>query len=430
MDQISPVELFSHDLIDPTTEATPAGIVISGYLTPPQIIKAYGIPSSTGLGVKIGIISLGGGFYQTDLNSSFTDLRTAGLIPSTIATPTIKQVLIDGATGNYSSSIISSVENTVDIYCVAATVPEADITIYTGLNTLSSFKKLIDRAISDGCHIITISWGTNEPKSVGDKRTAILEIESSLANASNAKIAVCVSSGDWGSSFSGLNSLEIYYPSSSPNVISVGGTKLTLGAGDSRLAESDDNRDSNFGSSWGGGGGLSTLFSLPSWQSGLYYTPIVNGVTGSPTALTVRGIPDISAPMNAYALYINGVASGMGGTSLAAPFMAGVLARYQQLTGIQRSSAEYNAIFYANPGAFYDITVGTNNTQITDGYAGTTGWDCVTGLGPPIGTTLYGLLRPSTSITYSTNNYRFPKNNYGSRPATGAVYPRRTVGAR
>ena len=411
MDQITPVELFLHDLIDPTTGAEPAGIVTSGYLTPPQIVKAYGIPSSTGLGVKIGIISLGGGWYQTDLNSSFTDLRTAGLIPSTTATPTINQVLLDGATGSYSSDTASSFENTVDIYCVATTVPAADITIYIGLNSFTSFKNLIDRAISDGCHIISISWA-------GTERTSL---ESSLTNAASAKIAVCAASGDWGSSITGQTSLKPCYPSSSPNVVSIGGTKLTLGTGDSRSAESDDNRDSNFGSSWGGGGGLSTLFSLPSWQSGLYYTPIVGGVTGSPTALTVRGVPDISAPMNRYALYVNGVASGAGGTSLAAPFMAGVLARYQQLTGIRRSSAEYNAIFYTNPSAFYDITVGTNNTLITDGYAGTTGWDCVTGLGPPVGTSLYTQLRPKLT---------FPKYNYRSRPTTGAVYPRRTVSAR
>jgi len=422
VDQITPVELFLHDLTDPETGAAPAGIVGSGYLTPPQIAKAYGIPSSTGAGVKIGIISLGGGWLQTDLDSSFTDLRTAGLIPSTITTPIINQVLMDGATGIYGSNANASVENTVDIYCVAATVPEANITIYIGVNTFVSFRKLVRRAISDGCHIITISWATSETSFLP------LLLESSLEDAANAKIAVCVASGDWGASVSGRNSREVCYPSSSPEVISVGGTRLTLDFGDIRATETDDNRDPSFGSSWGGGGGLSKLFSLPSWQAGLYYTLIDSNGINSPASLNVRGIPDISAPMNIYSLYINGSVGGAGGTSLSSPFIAGVLARYQQLTGIQRSSAEYNAIFYANPGAFYDITVGTNNTRSEEGYAGTSGWDPVTGLGPPIGTTLYGLLRPS--ITYPTNNYRFPKHNYGSRPATGAVYPRRTVGAR
>jgi subtilase family serine protease len=160
---------------------------------------------------------------------------------------------------------------------------------------------------------------------------------------------------------------------------------------------------------------------MPSWQFGRYYTPIVNNVIGSPTSLSTRGIPDISAPMNRYGLYMGGIVSASAVTSLAAPLMAGVLARYQQLTGIQRSSVEYNEIFYANSNAFYDIIVGTNNTQCVDGYAGTAGWDCVTGLGPPIGTTLYGKLRP---------NVTFPKHNYSFRPTTGAVYPRRNVGAR
>jgi len=411
MDEIRPAGLTQVDLIDPTTGLEPTGIVTNGYLTPPQIIKAYGIPSSTGLGVKVGIISLGGGFKQSDLNSSFTDLRNAGLISTTTITPTINQVLLDGATGSYTSDANASFENTVDIYCVATAAPAAKITIYIGTNTYNSFKNLIDRAISDKCHIITISWATIETT----------YLETSLAAATDAKIAVCVASGDWGSSFTGFTSLQPCYPSSSPNVICVGGTKLTLGAGNSRSAESDDNRDPTFGGTWGGGGGISRIFSLPSWQSGLFYTPITGGSIGSPTALNNRGLPDISTPMNRYALYVNGFTSGAGGTSLSAPFMAGILARYQQLTGIQRSSAEYNAIFYANPNAFYDITVGTNNTQITDGYAGTTGWDCVTGLGPPTGSALYGPLRPKST---------FPKQNYGFRPATGAVYPRRTVGAR
>jgi kumamolisin len=409
MDEIRSAGLTEVDVVDPITGLEPAGIVLNGYLTPPQIVKAYNMPSSTGLGVKVGIISLGGGFYQNDINKSFTDLRNAGLIPSTTATPTINQVLLDGATGSYTSNTSASAENTVDIYCVAATAPAAKITIYIGVNSFASFKNLIDSAISDGCHIITISWATIEST----------YLETSFAAAAAAKIAVCVASGDWGSSFTDFTTLQPCYPSSSPDVICVGGTKLILGANNVRSSETDDNRD--FSGTWGGGGGVSRIFSLPSWQSGLYYTPITGGSIGSPTALNNRGLPDISTPMNRYALYVNNSAAGYGGTSLSAPFMAGLLARYQELTGIQRSSAEYNALFYANPNAFYDITVGTNNTQITDGYAGTTGWDCVTGLGPPTGSSLYGALRPKST---------FPKQNYGFRPTTGAVYPRRTVGAR
>jgi hypothetical protein len=82
---------------------------------------------------------------------------------------------------------------------------------------------------------------------------------------------------------------------------------------------------------------------------------------------------------------------------------------------------DWNIVAYANPSAFYDITVGTNNDTTSSGYVGTVGWDPVTGLGPPQGTSLYKIVRTGAI---------FPKKNYGFRPTTGAVYPRKTTGTR
>jgi len=45
----------------------------------------------------------------------------------------------------------------------------------------------------------------------------------------------------------------------------------------------------------------------------------------------------------------------------------------------------------------------------------------VTGLGPPVGTSIYQLVRTGGV---------FPKNNYGFRPSSGSAYPRNTTGAR
>jgi len=405
-----PANLVQIDAIDPNTGEPLASIVNGSYLTPPQIANAYGLPSSFGYGVKIGIISPGGGgFLQSDLNRSFADLQVAGYISADMSPPTIKKKTFDGASGTFNAADGASGENTVDIYCTATMAPLADITIYIG----NTWESPINQAIADGCHIISISWSTNESTDF---------LQTQLATANTNKQAIVIASGDHGSAwYSGASTLSVGYPGSSPYIISIGGTKLALNSLDNRVSESDDNRDSSFGSTWGGGGGLSTLFTLPSYQTGLKYTPITNGVTGSPTNLTVRGIPDISAPMNVYGCYFNGSIGGFGGTSLAAPVIAGMLARFQQLTGIQRSSVEYNTLFYNNPSAFYDITTGTNNDVITSGYAGTSGWDCVTGLGPPTGSKLYPLLRPQVS---------FPKHNYGLRPTTGSVYPRKTINLR
>jgi len=402
------VQLFSVDLKDPATGELPSALAGNGELNGPTIAKAYNIPNATGLGIKIGILSFGGGFLQADLNKSWADLQTAGLMSTAYSPPTVTKVLLDGQAGFFSSIDPGySAENTVDIFCAATMAPQASITIYIG----GSYGSMITRAIADGMNIITISWATSEYTSDEQYFTA----------AANAKITVLAASGDWGSTLGNAGtSLQLCYPASSPNVISVGGTKLTLDGNNNRAAESDDNREFAFGSKWGGGGGVSTTFSLPTWQTGLYYTPITSGVTGSPTPLSMRGAPDFSAPMNVYKLYYNSVVYGFGGTSLASPILAGILARYQQLTGINRSSADWNAIAYANPNAFYDILVGTNNTVITSGYAGTSGWDAVTGLGPPIGISVYKIIRNGTV---------FPKQNYGFR-TTGPVYPRKTTGTR
>jgi kumamolisin len=406
----TPAHLIPETVVDPATGQTPYAIPVNGYLTPPQIATAYSIPTATGLGVKIGIFSFGGGFLQSDLNKSFSDLQTAGLISSSYTVPTVRQVLLDGQTGTFSvSPDTGSGENTVDIYCAACMAPQAQITIYIG-NYISS---MVSAAIADGIHIVTISWGGNEYN--GD--------EQYFQQLATAKITCLASSGDYGSVVRPTsNALGVVYPSASPYVISAGGTKLTLNSGtNTRASETDDNRDTGFGTTWGGGGGLSVLFDLPTWQTGLYYTPITNSVRGSATALNARGLPDFSAPMNAYAVYVNGSIGGYGGTSLSCPTLAGILARYLQLTGVKRSAPDWNTIAYANPSAFYDITVGTNNTKITSGYAGTSGWDPVTGLGPPIGTALYQAIRTGTV---------FPKRNYGFRSSTGPTYPRQTTIAR
>lgn len=433
-------------------------------LTAPQVAMAYNVPASTGAGVKIGIIApLGGGFYQVDLDRDFQDLTAAGYFPPGTVAPTIKTVLLDGATGNPIDTTTGlpypvNGENTLDIYCVATIVPEADITIYIGYNMANA----INRAVDDGCHILTISYGIAIEPQLG---VAIsMDIEDSLIRAEAAKVAVFVSSGDYGAQapqlYDYVGTPQAEYPASSPRVVCVGGTHLSL-TGNLRLEETDENRDPNFGVPWspstfGGGGGVSSIFDLPDFQAGLSYTPVTFGNIGRPvslsgppaptianigtrTPLTMRGLPDISAAMNFYVMYDSdgdynstdfpgtiqprGPYTFVGGTSAACPVMAAVMARYQALTGRRFSSADYNRMFYSStPSAWYDVrlgignsTVATNNNSITSGYAGTTGWDATTGLGAINGDVFYNIL---------TSQVRFPKSAHTTRPALTQVWPR------
>ena len=386
----------------------------AGY-TPPQVATAYSIPDSDGAGIKIGIIAPGGGgFLQSDLNKTFADLIYSGLIAAGTPTPIITQVLLDGQTGDFVDSGVS-LENTLDIYCLATLVPAADIIIYIGSNFVSTTQQAID----DGCDIISVSYTVTggEPSSgTMDAFEYFL-----LSPATDAKIAICVASGDSGSTFEGLSTVKVAYPASSPNVIAVGGTKLILNNNDTRLSESDNNRDPDYPAGWGGGGGLSGYFPAPEWQSGLNYTPIINGTTGTQTTLTQRGLPDISAAMSNYLMYYDGSIIGIGGTSASAPVVAGILARFQSLTGKQRSSPEYNKLFYNHTDSFFDILVGTNNTLITSGYKGTVSWDPVTGLGPPTGNQVYRYIKNGLR---PVNGDVFPNNEFDKRPASGMVWPR------
>ena len=422
-----------------------------GYVTPPQIAKTYQVPASTGAGVKIGIIApLGGGFLQSDLNKSFADLKSNGYFTSSQTAPIINTVLLDGVSGDFNDDPYdANIENTLDIYCIATMAPAAEITIYFGYD----FAGLIARAVSDECHILSISYAwPAEPGEPGiDPYWTGEDLEGVFAAAEAANIAICVASGDSGAgrTIDGNVSLGVSYPSSSPQVISVGGTYLELWFPsdnpadfgfkvDDRYYETDDNSDEAFGPSWGGGGGISRVFSRPDFQTGLKYYPEAQNPNwvrsrvdeqGPGEPLTMRGIPDISAPMNGYVMYHNGQPISVGGTSAAAPVMAGILARYQSLTQKQLSSTKYNKLFYSSDLAGFNelpaglglgawLVAGTGTTQvggIPEGYYGIRGWDPVIGLGSIRGTSFYNSLRSRT---------RYPKINYGVRQYWGQMWPR------
>jgi len=148
------------------------------------------------------------------------------------------------------------------------------------------------------------------------------------------------------------------------------------------------------------GGGFSHFFSRPDYQSTL-----PSGSTAIPS--TTRGVPDIAmqaSPRTGALVYISlppdgnsGMACGsapcstgwydIGGTSLATPEWAGLIAIAAQIKG--RGLGTINTALYnlaANPGTYaddyYDVTVGNNQvTADIPGYPATRGWDPATGLG-------------------------------------------------
>jgi subtilase family serine protease len=184
------------------------------------------------------------------------------------------------------------------------------------------------------------------------------------------------------------------YPASSPNVVAVGGTSLSLNPNDSYLSESG----------WiYGGGGISTVEAQPSYQKGV--------VTQTSTH---RAVPDVAFdadPNTGVAVfdsYNNGPSSPweqFGGTELAAAAWAGLIAIADQGRALQGESSLDGAtqtlpkLSSLPPSDFHDVTTGNN------GYPAGPGYDLVTGLGSPMANLLVpalaGFAIPPSALTYT-----------------------------
>ena len=130
---------------------------------------------------------------------------------------------------------------------------------------------------------------------------------------------------------------------------------------------------------WASGGGASGIYSKPVWQAG----------PGVP-ADGKRDVPDVSlnaAIHDAYLFFLNGQLYLVGGTSAAAPTMAGILAMTVEHGGAPLGNA--NPILYGlatnqgNGGAavFHDVTAGNNSVPGASGFNAGPGYDLATGLG-------------------------------------------------
>jgi subtilase family serine protease len=244
----------------------------------------------------------------------------------------------------------------------------------------------------------------------------IKPLEDTLIQAAIEGIGVYFSSGDNGDETSTEGYATADWPASSPWVTAVGGTALGVSASNTRALETGWGT-SNYACNsttlvctrrawlYGSGGGVSVLFPEPAYQS------------NAGLNLTGRGVPDVAAiadPQTGLLVgqtqtFPNGTYYDeyrIGGTSLASPIFAGLMALADQKAGHAHGFA--NPLFYANPSAFYDVgSVKTavarrnfvNSVDATNGvadflrtlddYSGSptqhtgTGWDNVTGLGSP-----------------------------------------------
>ena len=137
---------------------------------------------------------------------------------------------------------------------------------------------------------------------------------------------------------------------------------------------------------WASGGGASTIYAKPAWQSG----------TGVP-ADGKRDVPDVSltsAGHDGYLIYQEGSLYVVGGTSAASPSFAGVMSLVVQHAAARQGNANTSLYSLASKqraggaSVFHDITSGNNSVPGQTGFNATTGYDQATGLGSVDGSVL------------------------------------------
>ena len=258
-----------------------------------------------------------------------------------------------------------AVETAIDTQWVHATAPRAKIIlVLVRSNALVDLLVGVDTAAKSGASVVSMSWGANE-----------VSLEAVLDHHFNVPgVTFVAGSGD---------SSTVFYPSVSPYVVSVGGTRLVLDEL-SFLSET----------AWtSSGGGISLYEPEPDYQSD-FPIPIPSGYA------PMRGTPDISFnadPSTGYSVYDSFGISGqkgwfvIGGTSVSGPVAAGMFGIVNSLRFFPLSNAhaalyetaKRNSSVHWNP--FRDIVEGCNsivNPQAPLSCAAP-GYDYVTGLGAP-----------------------------------------------
>lgn len=354
----------------------PARAAAATSFTPPQVAQFYDYPNGlNGSGQTVGIIELGGGFSPTDLATYFSQV---GVSPA----PQVSSVSVDGGTNMPGSD--ADAEVMLDVEVIGSIAPGVNIVVYFAPNTDQGFLDAITNAVHDTTNkptVVSISWGGPEDSWTQQSLTAM---NSAMEDASTLGVTITVACGDNGSTDgSSDGSQQVDFPASSPWSLACGGTTLT-GSGSTIASEVVWNElASGEGAT---GGGVSTTFPIPSYQSKAK-------IPKQPaTGFAGRGVPDVAGdadPESGYQILVDGQNEVVGGTSAVAPLWAALIA----LVNEQRAAAGQGPIGFVNPAlyqnlpAFRDITKGNNGN-----YSAGPGWDACTGLGSPDGASILNVL--------------------------------------
>ncbi|HYT40138.1 MAG TPA: S8 family serine peptidase, partial [Acidimicrobiia bacterium] len=252
-------------------------------------------------------------------------------------------------------------EIALDLDMVSAVCPACNILLVEAdSNSFANLTAAVDRAATMGATVISNSYGGSE-----------FSTETTWESHYNHPgVAITVSSGD--------NGYGVEFPAASRYVTAVGGTRLTRASTTPRGWTE---------TAWSGAGsGCSAYIPKPAWQH-----------DGGCSKRTVADVAAVADPATGVAVYDSYGSSGganwlvFGGTSVAAPIIAGVYALAGNAASVLNGSSSY-----AHTASLFDVASGSNgrctNKRVSGATylcTGGTGYDGPTGNGTPNGTAAF-----------------------------------------
>lgn len=319
---------------------TPAGELAG--LHPADLQDAYDLPSSTaGAGQVIGIAVA---YDNPKLEADLAVYRTTfGLPPCTSANGCFKKITPGGLLGGLLSGNQGwGQESSIDVQVASAVCPKCKIVVVEAASdSPDALLAAAKAAVAHGATVVSDSYSLAENASENDAAYAI-------------GVPFVFGAGDSGAG--------AQWPASSSHVISVGGTSLVRDGSARGWSETV----------WAAtGGGCSAHIAKPAWQH--------DSGCATRTSNDIAAYADPNPGVAVYDSYLSSSPGWRtyGGTSVAAPIVAGAIA----LAGNGKSVLLDASYIYAHANALNPVTAGRNGTCGTYLCEGAGGYNAPAGNG-------------------------------------------------
>ncbi|MGO8672517.1 MAG: kelch repeat-containing protein [Capsulimonadaceae bacterium] len=403
---------------------------------PSDVYSVYDWTSpATGTGMSVGLVEFAGWTSADIVDWESLVLTTSSLVPTLDPVDGGSQAIQDAD---------GSMECTLDVDMILLMAPGiSNLYMYEAPYDGNAPQEALDMynqiATDDKVSVVSSSWGFNEDDFIPSDDGYADSVEQAFQQMAVQGQTFCVAAGDAGAyADQTISTPNVGFEAAMPYVLSVGGTDLTDGPGETYVSETSwaDTADTGRGPiGTGGGGGISSYWTLPNFQIGAF-NPTVNP-QGS---LSNRNIPDVSLfgdyDDNGYEIIWTDATGTYGpageqyyldvnGTSAASPLWAGLLAD----VNAGRSAVSEPGIGFADPAIyslaevpstyasdFHDINDGSNNLF----YNAVTGYDNSTGWGSFVANSLYTDLVNFSAVTVTALSFN-PSTVSAGQSTTGTV---------